>query len=103
MLLKYHEFANGFGAGNGGKKLDAHAVDRYVFGPLRQGEFDGLLRRVTGRAGALQEREHRLKMWVVLAAAEMFGSLQPDDFRIGFSESADFFKALISKRHQPHE
>ena len=80
MLLKHHEFANRFRAGNWGKKLDAGAFDRDAFGALRQGELDGSLRRVSSRARALQEREHGLEMRIGLAAAELFGGLQPDNF-----------------------
>jgi hypothetical protein len=37
-----------------------------------------------------------------LAVAELFGGLQPDDFRVRFREGADFLEALLLKRHQPH-
>ena len=42
-------------------------------------------------------------MRICFAAAELFGRLQPDDFRVCFREGADFLKALKLKRHQPHE
>ena len=42
-------------------------------------------------------------MRIFFAAAELFGGLQPDDFRVRFREGADFLEALLLKRHQPHE
>jgi hypothetical protein len=42
-------------------------------------------------------------MRIFFAAAELFGGLQPDDFRVRFRQGADSWKALLLKRHQPHE
>jgi hypothetical protein len=42
-------------------------------------------------------------MRICRAAAELFGSLQPDNFRVCLREGADFWKALPLKRHKPHE
>ena len=85
-----------------GEKFDARAFNRCAFRALRQRKFRGTLRRVTRRAPALQERQHRLQVWVYFAAAEVFSGLQTDDRRIRVDQSADFFAALESKRRETH-
>src|SRR5258708_35187938 len=42
-------------------------------------------------------------MRILVGAAELFGGLQPEDFRVCFREGANFWKALLLERHQPHE
>jgi len=103
VLLKHHEFADRFRAGNWGEKLNARAFDRDAFRTLRRGELDGSLRRVSRRACALQECEHRLEMRIFFAVAELFGGLQPDDFRVCIHQGANFLPTLMLERHQPHE
>ena len=51
----------------------------------------------------MQEREHRPKMRIRLAATNEFSSLQPDDFGVCFREGANFLNTLLLERHQPHK
>jgi hypothetical protein len=42
-------------------------------------------------------------MGICVAAAKLFGRLQPDDFRVPLRQRANFLNALMLERHQSHE